>query len=113
MEYPTPVIMAGLQHCAKIGSRCPHCPVYKKCLNNQGGFVAKMALEMIERVQGWILISERLPPENEVVNATVLTKTGERHTCNAWFYKGEWWGHPYNSKVIAWAPIITPYEDDV
>lgn len=113
MEYPTSVIMAGLRHCAKIGSRCPHCPVYEKCLNNQGGFIAKMALEMIEQLQGWILPSEQLPPENEVVDATVLTKTGERYMCNVWRCKEEWWGHPYDSKVIAWTPIKTLYEGDI
>lgn len=70
------------------------------------------APSVLDRPQGWIPCSERLPEEGETVLATFQFQDGrgcmtsERITLNG----GEIWSAAYGKKPLAWMPLPKPWK---
>ena len=102
----------------KLIERFEHTPALSKIVHNLAWIVEEQP-----KVSEWIPVSERLPDEEEFVNAylriryaaefIVMIKGANRPTTLYFTRNGEWVDEKRDTyDVIAWQPLSEPYQND-
>lgn len=59
----------------------------------------------------WIPVTEKLPPEDEMMLVSCRTVKGVSSVNRAYYANGHWHGSGSMSGVKAWQPLPDPYEE--